>query len=1141
MDQRQVPIHHVPVTMHQAQTSPWPPVSQQALQYGCMLPQQPSDIRHISLDNRAGISADKNSMLLNEHRLLPGLSLGNNPPMLYQHTELSSTAHPYAAYGLASIPTIPIQHHGIINKTEQPIVNISDPKISSGDSMMKNASQSGSGTNVSSETVEKQITPPQLPCTSTQTFKGGAACNDVDLEDDLLDELELNDDDAWPYTCLKCNEIFTLKKQLHKHKMIPCKKIVHRKNSCEFCHRTFSRSDHVSRHIRTLHAAKFKLWQAMQKQRRALRRRVTKRSKEKEELRSRTCEFCLKLFTTIEERDEHLKQHANSPTPYLCTVCGATFQNASRLHLHRRTRCGELAIQCPMCDFETMSNESLKKHEMVHGVDKPYKCGECEEGFLNKSAFQSHQYVHGEEKPHVCEQCQLTFTTSEHLKHHSLSHNGEKPYKCSICPLSFDDEMTLKVHISTHLGDKPYICQVCSMSFPTSSNLKAHLRKHTGDRSHLCQYCQRPFSRSDTLKKHERTHTGEKPFVCRFCTKAYSRRDKLNKHEKAHRELLQHQQAAGDNVAAVGGPADLLQNPSMIKPEGSRPKDFDEEYCKAMKDRAMRMDPGSSSALPNPIMRLDIKEEIEDRVNEGVHDESDLYNGTTDEDKSGYSEDKDSSPIKDSNESFPCTICFKLFPTKLACRNHQNAAHKSTERLLYCVECKEHFSDEAAQQQHEQLHTFKCSICTRSFISAESLHKHMVRHEKQKCHECSVCNKAFFRKDHLRQHEKRHKGQMAAHVECQYCCMAFLTKEDAARHQATSHEATDKPYLCIVCREQFSSKSLLIGHKTVHKGQKPFSCDVCNRTFHLHSALLMHSQSHSDIKPYKCEECNDYFHSPGHVKRHMMIHTGEKPFGCTVCNMSFNQACTLKVHERTHSGSKPFVCETCGSSFRAMSNLRSHQRKHLGIKTYECSFCQRKFARSDTLKNHERIHRGERPFVCSVCGLAFTRKDKMKAHERRHQNGGTTPTVRKRSTATAATIATATTSTPTAATTTAASPPASSSNIVQCTPFPPKPSMPPPTPPTYHPYPTASPFPPSKPVMPPPPAPSPYHHAYPASPQVYHPPPSPHPYQPTPSPSHYPQVSTAMSGYADAASYQPLFSPQSAQSYHISHSSIMQL
>ncbi|KAJ0057423.1 hypothetical protein NL108_006090, partial [Boleophthalmus pectinirostris] len=108
---------------------------------------------------------------------------------------------------------------------------------------------------------------------------------------------------------------------------------------------------------------------------------------------------------------------------------------------------------------------------------------------------------------------------------------------------------------------------------------------------------------------------------------------------------------------------------------------------------------------------------------------------------------------------------------------------------------------------------FKCSMCSRAFITSTKLNVHFMGHVGMKPHKCEYCSKAFSDPSNLRMHLKIHTGQ--------------------------------KNYKCTVCEKSFTQKSHVASHMLIHTGAEKLKCDLCDRTFIRKHDLKQHMFSHT--------------------------------------------------------------------------------------------------------------------------------------------------------------------------------------------------------------------------------------------------------------------------------------------------------
>lgn len=222
----------------------------------------------------------------------------------------------------------------------------------------------------------------------------------------------------------------------------------------------------------------------------------------KKRANSYECEYCGRTFP----RSNHLAQHELTHTkekPFLCSYCqkGFWYKNSLIGHI-KQNHTGEVNYTCDECGRGFFQKSEFMRHKPIHSNETPFKCDECDMSFKLMKNLKRHQKVHTGIRTHTCQYCGKSFRMLQTLRVHLVLHSGEKPYKCTHCGRGFSQSAPLKAHIRMHTGEKPYVCNVCNKAFPTGNSLKAHMFKHTGIHPNSCNDCSLRFKRKRDLVAH---------------------------------------------------------------------------------------------------------------------------------------------------------------------------------------------------------------------------------------------------------------------------------------------------------------------------------------------------------------------------------------------------------------------------------------------------------------------------------------------------------------------------------------------------------------------------------------------------------------------------------------------------------------
>lgn len=206
-----------------------------------------------------------------------------------------------------------------------------------------------------------------------------------------------------------------------------------------------------------------------------------------------SCHFCLKVFSSVQYKNMHVKNaHGEIKSPSNSDI-GNTSGNARKnpKQKHHET---EKNMKCEYCEKKFYLKHSLDVHvKSVHNYET-VQCTICKQNFNRQSNLNSHyKYVHDivknvfemdegtEIEYHECEQCQFKSRDVRTLGRHVLNlHSDVKSLNCTECDFSCKRMDNLNGHIKNiHQKESGAIhsCTLCEFSSMYLPNLRRHMNR----------------------------------------------------------------------------------------------------------------------------------------------------------------------------------------------------------------------------------------------------------------------------------------------------------------------------------------------------------------------------------------------------------------------------------------------------------------------------------------------------------------------------------------------------------------------------------------------------------------------------------------------------------------------------------------
>lgn len=293
---------------------------------------------------------------------------------------------------------------------------------------------------------------------------------------------------------------------------------------------------------------------------------------------------------------------------------------------------------------------------------------------------------------------------------------------------------------------------------------------------------------------------------------------------------------------------------------------------------------------------------------------------------------------------------------------------------------------------------YRCEICSRSFNSLQSLHRHQQYRNTERGYKCTLCCKIFEGRQDLTKHLQDHANE-SFHC-CGHCGKRFLKVDALNAHQKENHlsaKATavsksekkqenkcEKTYPCRKCKLNFFWMSDFQTHSLYHcKGME------LGVTYETEIEIAVNSKNMDYIPDENCYSNGTSVgikngdskifrqNSRGTIADHSMT-----PYRCGLCGECFQRLTDLKEHHRTHQTQEEIdqLNQESQKTFKRKISPKGRRRRgNPNGKLHPCKHCHRVFNHSSSLSRHMRYHKGTM-HTCVFCGRHFPQRCDLRRH-----------------------------------------------------------------------------------------------------------------------------------------------------------------
>ncbi|KAI5706492.1 hypothetical protein M8J75_008637 [Diaphorina citri] len=605
---------------------------------------------------------------------------------------------------------------------------------------------------------------------------------------------------------------------------------------------------------------------------------------------------------------------------------------------------------------------------------------------------------------HTCSECGSKHNDCQSLwSHVFLEHSNtfvRWVWYCCHCSKYFDNSSKLVSHTRVEHASEKEICSVCDVAFsvhvrditkPTETNIKVEIVEIGEDDDNYDCYNDTDdniveFSTSDLQSIEEKDMD---IFICNFCCVYFTSKNLLKLHiKRSHIHMY----------------------------------DFVELY-----ECDICLGPKSY------IRGQDIRKHMRARHNEEVSDIS-RFRRKTNVQEVNLELNKANTSVM--NNVYECRPCDKSYARKQDIFKHMRNVHNK--HIVNPNHYKKKLILDFPEYTTKTREIFKCEICEKHHLTAESLTNHMsTTHEKivnsndlvvqiEQIFGCTLCDTDYFSSlEELKIH-CQDEHNFSSHIYlCPQCNHHFFYSSNMMKHLKEMHanlnwttrdllktivsKGNDKVsrlqtgalvYTCNFCPKKFKVQAYIESHlETTHNTNKKeytlskvklvdrvrkesniesLICDQCNQTFSNRSSLAHHIEEHMAVNwsSLECQHCKELFDNMNAMWSHMFTMHATSTHQCSLCLVSLDRKRDVVKHMAEHHGIILLVEDTLG-----IGALKEKCRIYVnGALRYQCQECTAILHSFSTLKTHMYTHTGEKPIVCDQCSKQFRTVSQLKVH-----------------------------------------------------------------------------------------------------------------------------------------------------------------
>lgn len=390
--------------------------------------------------------------------------------------------------------------------------------------------------------------------------------------------------------------------------------------------------------------------------------------------------------------------------------------------------------------------------------------------------------------PRVCSECGKRFSKPCLVQRHMVRHALVKPFECLVCHSRFVRKSTARAHTLTHCDAQTYFCPFCSREYTRRRNLVVHLQRTHPDIS--VEFVDHPQQPQQPIR------TGHLPLETNPCeTISFSQ------------VIYPYPQTSDQSIPPEVRTEPLLDPLSNINSVVSHPVSYNTLQEPREIIELGPEQPGNTVPNRRPFECSICQKAFSSSRTLSVH------------------------LLRHSSVPLPysCTDCAHRFPNRAQQRYHMRLYHaKNRSKWPTQRRSLEFKSEYSAMEGPMKWNATERRFCraTRSLYGP---------------HICNQCPRRYRNLNHLRAHIRAQHNKNLTAFACAVCSRRFVTATALDRHMWRGHrEVAYERRICPVCDLSFANNSSMKRHLVVHSNDKHYRCAWCLKSFKFHSSCMKH-------------------------------------------------------------------------------------------------------------------------------------------------------------------------------------------------------------------------------------------------------------------------------------------------------------